>query len=256
MFDRSLPHHLAAALVTCLVTGLGAGGARADSAGEGIIAEMDAALTSATDQRYDYEMVTLEPSGKERVASFTVLIKGRQWRRIDFHRPGDIKGMRVLVRSLGQMYVYLPAYGKVRRVASHVRDQGFMGSSFSHDEMSMATYGAELVGELAGETETTWKVIGRRRPESEYRYPRVVFTIRKDTKQPIELLYFNDKGSLVKSETRSDFACQGASCCPGLVTLVDHTRGDLKSTLRRLDWELNSGLPDSAFSVRHLDKSL
>ena len=29
------------------------------------------------------------------------------------------------------MYVYLPAYNKIRRVASHASNQGFMGTMFS-----------------------------------------------------------------------------------------------------------------------------
>lgn len=34
------------------------------------------------------------------------------------------------------MYVYLPAFGKVRRIASHTKDQGFLGLTFSQDDMA------------------------------------------------------------------------------------------------------------------------
>ena len=48
--------------------------------------------------------------------------------------------MNLLIRSPTQMYIYLPSFRKVRRVASHVQEQGFMGSAFDHAEVSLATY--------------------------------------------------------------------------------------------------------------------
>ena len=45
--------------------------------------------------------------------------------------------MKILTRAAQDMYVYLPAFKKVRRLASHVKEQGFMGTAFGHEEMSL-----------------------------------------------------------------------------------------------------------------------
>ena len=41
----------------------------------------------------------------------------------DFSAPADLRGTRVLVLGRTQMYIYLPAFRKIRRIASHVNQQ-------------------------------------------------------------------------------------------------------------------------------------
>ena len=45
---------------------------------------LDATMTRATDQTFDYEMTTREPGKDPRMLRFKVFIKGQSWRRIDF----------------------------------------------------------------------------------------------------------------------------------------------------------------------------
>jgi hypothetical protein len=59
----------------------------------------------------------------------------------------------------------------------------------------------------------------------------------------------------VKTETRLSFKCQGEICTPTVVKMVDHTRNDLESTLKMRAWSPNSGLDDSFFTVRALQRS-
>ena len=219
--------------------------------GEQIMEHMDRALTSATDQFFQYEMLTSIPGKSELKSVFTVHIKGASWRRLRFESPGDIKGMGVLILSLNKMFVYLPAYRKVRRVASHVRDQGFMGSAFSHDDMSVVTYSDKLTARLISEDRGSWTVEATRKEGSDYRYPRLLIKIRKTDHQPEELTYFNRQGVKVKSEQRAGFECVKEHCNPRVITLTDHVRG-VTSTLTRKEWKVNTGVADSFFSVRAL----
>jgi len=149
------------------------------------------------------------------------------------------------------MFVYLPAYRKVRRVASHVRDQGFMGSAFSHDDMSVVTYGDKLAPKLKAEDRATWTVEATRKEGSDYRYPRLLIKVRKADHQPAELIYFNAAGVKVKTEKRTGFECIKEHCNPRVITLTDHARG-VTSTLTRKKWKVNTGVADSYFSVRAL----
>ena len=225
-----------------------------ETEGDRIIAEMDRSMSSADDQLFRYEMTTRSKDHQISRTEFTVHIKGDHWRRLEFHSPGDVRGMRVLILSLSKMYIYLPAYRKVRRVATHVRGQGFMGSAFSHDDMSVVTYGDKMAGKLLGENATHWTIEARRREGSGYRYPKIVFEIDKSVNQPLRIEYFNDDGIRVKTETRTGYECRGEHCNAALMTLTDHTRDGLTSTLKRLDWQVNTGLADSFFTLRALQR--
>jgi hypothetical protein len=224
------------------------------SPGDKVIKLMDESMTRAKDQYFQYEFVILEPGKAPRRLLMEATIKGSTWRRVEFLAPGDVKGMRVLTLSLDQQYVYLPAFRKVRRVASHIRNQSFMGSSYSYDEMATVTYGDLFAGEVVSENEKEWVVIGTRRPGKDFSYPKIEFTILKETTQPSLIKYFNDKGVVLKTEQRVDYDCQENLCNAKEMSITDHTRNNLVTKMIRKQWKRNTGISDDFFTVRDLQR--
>ena len=241
------------ALLTLYVL-LPATAAGEESPGEKVLRLMDEAMTQAQDQFFIQEIVTKEPGKEPRKMKMRVRIKGKEWRWIEFFEPGDVKGMRVLVRSVTQMYVYLPAYRKVRRVASHVRSQGFMGTTFSHDDISTVTYSPLFSAKLLSENDTHWTIQATRKEGKESPYSKLEFDVLKNIKQPSEIRYFNDKGVKVKTEHRSSYDCEGTICNPKKLKLVDHTRNGMWTSIVCLEWKVNTGVKDSHFTVRSLQR--
>ena len=102
--------------------------ASADPDGDKAVAAMDAVMNKARTLTFDYDIINKESGKDERTLAMTVKLKGEK-RYTEFSAPADMKGTKVLILSPTQMYVYLPAFGKVRRIASHTKDQGFLGLS-------------------------------------------------------------------------------------------------------------------------------
>jgi hypothetical protein len=221
---------------------------------EQIVADTDRAMTRARDQYFEYDLITYEPGKDPRVLKFQVHIQGDKHRRIEFTAPGDVKGMRFLVLDVDQMYVYMPAYKKVRRVASHVKSQGFMGSAYTQDAMSLTKFGDVFSPRLLGEDAESWQVELTKRPEKAYSYPKLVVRIRKDIHQPIAVEYYNEKDQKVRSEVREGFQCKDQMCNPRKMTMTDHTRGDLKSVMVQRAWKANTGIDEREFTVRALQR--
>lgn len=237
---------------------LAGGPARADKRGQEIIEKLDRLQTEARDQYFVFEMTTYQEGKQPNAMTFEVYIKGTRFRRVKFLAPGDLKGMRMLVRALDQMYIYLPAYRRVRRIASHVRDQGFMGSAYSYDEMAIVTYADVFDCDLAQETDSHYLLKCRRRPGQSFHYQVMEMDIRKDIHHPDQLRFFNDKGVKLKTDYRTDYHCRddGRTCTPYSMKLVDHSRGDLYTTMKLKDWKVNTGIKDSFFTVRALQRDL
>ncbi len=230
--------------------------ARAQSlSGDEVVKRMDEAMTRAQDQSFDFDLITVEPGKGERRMTYHVDIKGTSFRRVEFLSPGDVKGMRMLVVSVNQMYVYMPAFRKVRRIASHVRNQGFMGTAYSYDEMSIVTYGDVFSAKLLSESDKDWTVELIRRPGQEFSYPKLKMVVSKEYSQPTRIEYFSDKGVMLKSEDRTNYECADNLCNPREMKLVDHTRNDLTTRMVRKSWKRNSGIPDSFFTQRALQKA-
>jgi outer membrane lipoprotein-sorting protein len=249
------PHAKWAGTFLVLALGLSwSGSALADAKGDEIIAKLDKLATGPADQYFVFEMTTYEKGKEPNSMTFEVTIKGTKFRRLRYLAPGDVKGMGMLVRSLSKMYIYLPAYRRVRRIASHVRDQGFMGSTYSYDEMAIVTYGEVFNCDLVGETEELYKLKCNRKEGKEFHYPVMEMDIRKDIHRPSELRFFNEKGVKLKTDYRTKYDCKGDLCNPKDMKLVDHTRGDVYTTMISKEWKVNTGVKDSFFTVRALQK--
>ncbi|MBW1809351.1 MAG: outer membrane lipoprotein-sorting protein [Deltaproteobacteria bacterium] len=243
------------AFTITLLTVVFAGSLQADPKGQEILDKLDKLATAPQDQFFVYDMTTYEEGKTPKLMTIAVTIKGTKWRRVEFTAPGDIKGTRMLVRSLTQMYIYLPAYKRVRRIASHVRDAGFMGSTYTYDEMAIVTYGEVFSCDLAQETETHYKLKCQRREGQEFHYASMEMDIKKDIHRPVEIRFFNEKGVKLKTDFRSKYKCKTEELCnPMDMKLVDHTRNDIYTSMTSREWKVNTGVKDSFFTKRSLQR--
>src|SRR5262249_35132522 len=106
--------------------------AHADPAGEKVMGWVDEAQNRAKSHYFEYEATTVEPGHADKKLGINVWIQGDK-RVSEFTAPADLKGTKVLILSTTEMYAYLPAFGKVRRIASHTNDQSAFGMVFSQD---------------------------------------------------------------------------------------------------------------------------
>ncbi|MFT3773121.1 MAG: outer membrane lipoprotein-sorting protein [Minicystis sp.] len=179
-----------------------------------------------------------------------VQIKGEK-RLTEFSAPADMKGTKVLILSPTQMYVYLPAFGKVRRIASHTKDQGFLGLAFSQDDMATQAYAADYEGKVGSEDAASWKLVLTPKAGKETAYAKIEVTVGKDKKLPTELKYFNAEGKNIKTEARTGYTCEGDVCTPGELKMTDNTKGNWTKLVRK-SWKVNENISDDVFSQRNL----
>lgn len=232
---------------------VGVGSASADPPGDAALAKMDKAMNQAKTQYLEYEITNQEPGKAEKKLGMKVYIKGEK-RFTEFTAPADMKGTKVLILSPTQMYVYLPAFGKVRRIASHTTDQGFMGMTFTQDDFASQSYGGAYTGQLLSEAGNDQKLALTPKAGQTTPYGKLEFSVMKDKSLPSEIKYFNAGGTHVKTETRSDYKCEGSVCTPMTLKMVDHSKGGHWTKFVTKQWKVNTELSDDLFSKRNLEK--
>ncbi len=244
---------MSALLISVLVASAHAG------TGDAALAKVDAALIRATDTTSTMTAHTEVPGSAPKDVVFDLMVKGEK-RFVSFDSPADMKGTRVLVASPTQMFVWLPAYNKVRRVASHVKSQGFMGTMFSDADMSTSQFSLFYTAETVSSDAGTAVLKLTPKPDAKAAYGAIEMTVDTARDLPTMLKYFDDKGQHVKTETRTDYVCgatpSGEYCTPGTFKMVDHTRKDAFTTLSQADVKINSGVDDAIFSQRTLQRGL
>jgi outer membrane lipoprotein-sorting protein len=225
--------------------------AQADAAGDKVLASVDAAMNRAQTHYFNYEVTNQEPGKGEKKMELEVRLKGEK-RLTEFLAPGDMKGTKVLVLSATQMYVFLPAFGKVRRITNSVTDQGFLGLAFSQDDLATQSYSPGYTAQITAETPAEYTVVATPKGGQTPPYPKIEMKVAKDRMLPTELKYFNAAGTHMKTETRTGYTCEGNICTPGELKMVDHTKGGLWTKMTRKKWKVNEPMSDDLFSKRSL----
>jgi outer membrane lipoprotein-sorting protein len=222
----------------------------ADSAGDAAVAAMDAAVNRAVTLVFDYQVDNQEPDKPLRVLAVKLQTNGAS-KLYEFTAPPDMQGTKVLILSPTQMYVYLPAFGKVRRIASHTHDQGFFGLAFSQDDLATTSYGVQYAGQIAAQTPAQYVLVLTAKDVPNAAYAKIEMPVAKDRMIPLQLKYFNAEGANIKTETRSNYSCAGAACTPGEIKMVDNVKGNWTRLVRK-SWQQNVAIPEDVFSVRNL----
>jgi hypothetical protein len=102
----------------------------------------DLAITGSL--RADLSLTITEKSGATRTRSFSMATKsyqdGSEKRFIRFVEPADVKGTSMLIvdnrNSADEMWIYLPALKKTRRIVSSEKGRSFMSSEFSNSDLT------------------------------------------------------------------------------------------------------------------------
>jgi hypothetical protein len=235
-----------------LAVGVSHGPALADDAGAKALTATEAAMNKARSHYFEYEATTQEQGKAEKKSNINVWIKGEK-RLAAFTAPADLKGTKLLILSPAEMYAYLPAFGKVRRIASHTTDQGAFGMAFSQSDLATQKYSDSYTAKQDSATDKEVKLSltplsGRSTP-----YSRIQLTITRDKNVPVEIKYYGSDGKPMKTETRSGYTCAGDVCTPGALQMVDHTK-NLTTKLTRKTWKANEPIGDDVFSKRNLEK--
>lgn len=225
--------------------------ALADAKGDEVLAKVESRLSAFEDQQLTFEVANLKPGSKNpQSMSFKTVVKGPN-SFTEFLAPGDIKGTRVLSTSPTQMWVYLPEFGKVRRVASHSLEAGFMGTTLTQQDMAPPAYVALFTPTFKAEDESTITLQLDAKDGVDVAYRRMVMTVDKALQVPTTIDYLDESGEVVRRETRKDYTCADGYCLFGSMKMEDLTRGAW-TELKPVERQINTGVSDDTFDKRTL----
>jgi len=139
---------------------------------------------------------------------------GTEKRIIKFLGPAEVKGTGILIFDYPEknddMWIYLPALRKTRRIVSSEKSKAFMGSEFSNADMTapgLNDFSYKLLGEGLKNGETCWKIESAPMSadiEDEYGYSKSVSWISKNDYIVQETEYYDYDGQKFKTiKTRS-----------------------------------------------------
>ena len=140
---------------------------------------------------------------------------GTEKRIIKFLSPADVKGTGILIfdypEKSDDMWIYLPALRKTRRIVSKEKSKSFMGSEFSNANMTapgLEDFSYAIIGEevLDGKTCNLVESLPSDTDlEDQYGYSKSVSWIDKNTYLVYRIEYFDFDAELFKTISNKEF---------------------------------------------------
>lgn len=221
--------------------------------GQQILEATDKAVVGFDDQEMDVTLTVKDRSGEEKEYTINIKQKGDDKRLIRF-TSGEDKGMSVLTENQDRMYVYMPGYKKVRPVAAHNMNQGFIGSDFTNADMANAAWAKLYSATLLKDDDKIWYIELTPKAGKETAYPKVILHVGKKEYRQWGTDYFNSKGEKVKEMRASQPKVFDGVMWPSRVVMSDPSTGH-STTLVVRSLKINQGLKKSIFTKRHLQWS-
>jgi len=215
-----------------------------------ILKKHDEITFAAKDQKAELTITLTDKKGNVSTRKAVMYQKGMNKRLTRFTYPEAQAGIGFLSLPNDVMYVYLPAFGKERRIASHVKNQTFAGTDFSYDDMeavpSIEKYNPKLI--KTTETEFVLEMIPKKPETSEY--SKVIIYINRTTYCSTKTEYFN-KGGIKIKELIHKFEKKGNFWYAASAEMTDLRNGH-KTRMTMTNITFDSNLSDDIFTVKNL----
>jgi len=224
--------------------------AKAPTSADKILAEIDRRAAVFADREYQASMEIYGGGQLKKTLQFTMVMKGLDQQFLTFTAPGDIAGMKVLMEDAETLYVYMPEFKKVRRVAAHMQNQGFLGSTFTYEDMTQVQLSPFFNAKVSSHegSETTLTLTAK---NDKTTYKRVDIVIDATKGGVTVLRYFDGAGKLVRQQNREGWMKIEGELMPTKVTMADLKTGDI-TVVQLSDLKVNQGVEDDLFSRRML----
>jgi hypothetical protein len=223
-------------------------------------------LSIAGSLRANVSLTITEKGGATRNRTISMATKsysdGLEKRLIRFIEPADVRGTAMLIvdneKTADEMWIYLPALKKIRRIVSSEKGKSFMSSEFSNADISSPTVSDFIHRHLENSgINNTWIIESI--PVSDdkaddYGYSRKVSYISRDKSQVQKMEFYNFDNELFKViEIRSVMTLPGGKYLVKDM-LASNILTNRKSELLFSNISEGSKIEDTYFSLQNLER--
>ncbi len=220
---------------------------------EQVLARIDAAAAAPRDQDFEARLLLSDKAGNRSERTLRMYQKGADRRMARFLSPADQKGISVLTLPDGSIYLYLPAYKKVKRIASHVKNSSFAGTDFTYEDMEAVKYSDKYTASLEPGDENHYVLDLTPRAGQETAWSRLRVWALKDSFLPVTMEYYDRKGALARRMTSA-----AVEKIKGYWVAKEREMHDLASDHRSrmvlTNIRFDTGLSDELFTTRYLER--
>ncbi len=221
-----------------------------DKKAQDYLKRVDEMVMPGKDMTAVSETILISSDGKKEVRKMKTYRKGKK-KIFFFISPPGVKGVAFLSLGDNRMYLYMPAYRKVRRIASSVKGDNFMGTDMSYDDMSETGYSEKFIPTIIKDSKDQVVLELRPKKDADTSYGKMVIWVDKKTWLRTQAEMYNKSGKLIKRMNVKKIKTIDGIPTPTEIE-IESVESKHKTIFRLMDVHYNSGLKDSLFSKRKI----
>ncbi len=214
-----------------------------------ILKKLDGVMYSAKDMIGKTKIIITTKNGKKSIREATIKQKGTDRRLFRFTSPASQAGIATLSLPNDVMYLYMPAFGKERRISSSVKSQKFAGTDFSYEDMESKKYSDKYKAKLL-KPEAAVYVLELIPKSSKSAYSKLIIKVNKVNYYPTYTEFY-DKGKNKVKVAYYTFEKVGNYWNAKEVNMKDIKRKHSTKMIMS-DVKFDTGLSDDEFTLREL----
>jgi len=176
---------------------------------------------------------------------------------MEYTEPKRIKGMKILMLNKGDdIWFYSNRTNRVRKIASHQKNQSANNSDFSYDDMSMSDNRKDYIYSITGEENHNGSGCYRiefKAKDKTVTYSRFVIWIDRSNYLALGGEFFDEDGKLWKKLDVRDIKKIGKYWTAGEIEMKN-VQKDSRTVIKTKEISFDTDLPDDMFTERGLRK--
>jgi hypothetical protein len=214
-------------------------------------------------------LTMLDPKGRERIREISMSSKltdnGKTEKRIlRFLEPADVRGTGMLIYDYDiqadDMWLFMPALRKTRRIVSGEKNQSFMGSEFSNADLAAPNtddFIYKVTGSETVDGSDCWKIESlpvNAEKADELGISKKMIWIGKTDHINRKTEYYDPDGELLKIMTSSDIRKITEGKFMAAFMQMENIQNGRKSIFSMGEIKYNPGMSEEYFTVAYLEK--
>ena len=215
-----------------------------------LIQKMDKLMQAPKDKEGNIKIILSNlKSGKIKEREAIMKQKGKDKKLYRYTLPESQAGIATLSLPDGVMWMYMPAFGKPKKISLLSKSQAFTGTDFSYEEMGSKSYSERYIASFLEEEENTY-VLELVPKSDKSKYAKIIVHIDKTDNYPVLMEYF-DKGNKKFKEATYKYKYSGQYWYAEEVVMTD-LKKEHSTTIEMKNLKFDQGLSDDEFTVESL----
>jgi len=202
--------------------------------------------------------MTIQTKNWKRTLEMRLYSKGQDLSLVRIILPKKEAGTATLMAH-DNVWNYLPKTRRVMKVPSSMMMGSWMGSHFTNDDLVRESrleedYEFTLSEKRSADGEDLWQLTLLPRPDAAVVWGKLVVDVRKDLLLPIQQLYYDEDGELVRRAVFEDFELIGERVVPMTMRMEPVDKPGELTEVRYQKLLFDVDLDDSLFSLQNLKR--